>query len=551
MKTKYVWVVLLALTFFGCDDNTGTVGLNMFPDSDKNVNGRLSTFDVVTNSVAAGRIYAKTSVGYVGKFTDATFGTYKAGFLTEFYCPANYTFPEQFQAYNAKGEKVAPDSPDRVRGTGYRVNDIVHAADIILFYSSYFGDSLTPCRLSAYELDKKINRNEAYYTDIDPSKYYKEKDLLARKAYTAVDLSVSESRRKEKDYYPSVYLDIDKKIGQRIFDASLKAQKEGRDFSKEFGDLFKGIYVKSDYGDGTILYVDQMILQVAYPCYALDTIAKNGLPYKKKVEDEMGKVGADSIYYAARDFLATKEVIQANQLENDANKIQLLIDDPKWTYLKTPAGIFTQAELPLDDYTDKDGKKMEGIATKLNNDTLNAVKLTFTNYNQESDKKFGMTAPGFVLLVRAKDKYSFFEDNKLTDDITSYYAGHNSSVNQYAFDNMTKLVTTCLAERQSAIEEIAKSKKIDVQVRATDGKTETKTATTIEEWMEFTEWNKVELIPVLVKWDDPTSPTRNVISIQHDLKPGYVRLKGGNPKLAGNSLTLEIISTNFEGAAKK
>lgn len=29
MKVKYLWVILLSLTFFGCDDNTGTLGLGM------------------------------------------------------------------------------------------------------------------------------------------------------------------------------------------------------------------------------------------------------------------------------------------------------------------------------------------------------------------------------------------------------------------------------------------------------------------------------------------------------------------------------------------
>ena len=35
MKVRYLGTLLLAvLTFFGCDDNTGTLGLGMLPDSD-------------------------------------------------------------------------------------------------------------------------------------------------------------------------------------------------------------------------------------------------------------------------------------------------------------------------------------------------------------------------------------------------------------------------------------------------------------------------------------------------------------------------------------
>ena len=74
MKAKYALIALLAITFWGCDDNTAGLGLGMFPGSDQNINGKLSTFDVTTESVHAGKIYAMTNVGYVGKFTDETFG---------------------------------------------------------------------------------------------------------------------------------------------------------------------------------------------------------------------------------------------------------------------------------------------------------------------------------------------------------------------------------------------------------------------------------------------------------------------------------------------
>ena len=66
MKTKYALIALLAITFWGCDDNTAGLGLGMFPGSDQNINGKLSTFDVTTESVHAGKIYAMTNVGYVG-----------------------------------------------------------------------------------------------------------------------------------------------------------------------------------------------------------------------------------------------------------------------------------------------------------------------------------------------------------------------------------------------------------------------------------------------------------------------------------------------------
>ena len=50
MKAKYALIALLAITFWNCDDNTAGLGLGMFPGSDQNINGKLTTFDVTTQS---------------------------------------------------------------------------------------------------------------------------------------------------------------------------------------------------------------------------------------------------------------------------------------------------------------------------------------------------------------------------------------------------------------------------------------------------------------------------------------------------------------------
>ena len=74
MKVRYLGTLLLAvLTFFGCDDNTGTLGLGMLPDSD-GMSAHTATFNVTTCSFPVDSVFAKTSTGYIGKFSDPEFG---------------------------------------------------------------------------------------------------------------------------------------------------------------------------------------------------------------------------------------------------------------------------------------------------------------------------------------------------------------------------------------------------------------------------------------------------------------------------------------------
>ena len=78
----------------------------------------------------------------------------------------------------------------------------------------------------------------------------------------------------------------------------------------------------------------------------------------------------------------------------------------------------------------------------------------------------------------------------------------------------------CLADREAAKNALPMTFKV---INPETNVEETKTATTIEEWEEYSEWNKFVLIPVLVTKDSSSSnsyygTSSNIISIQHDLK---------------------------------
>ena len=572
MNAKYDLIALLAITFFGCDDNTAGLGLGMFPGSDQNINGKLTTFDVTTESVHAGKIYAMSNIGYVGKFTDETFGTYQAGFLAELNCPKGTTFHGIFNydkntAFDNKNKLTqtmvgeggnAKDKEDItfVRDENDKIIGNIHTIELYLWYDSYFGDSLTASRLSVYELgdaEKELNENNAYYTDINPEEFYTPQNLLGTKAYTAVDLSVKDSIRNLSTYVPSVHVsfkdDAAIRIGREIIQHAYKA---GTNFdNKAFREAFKGIYVKSDYGDGTILYINQIQMNVVYKSYAIDTIKGTILP-KTVVKDGESP---DSTYYGYRMFTSTREVIQANQLKNDNTAIQDCIKKDGWTYLKSPAGIFTQITLPINK-----------IADQLQGDTLNAVKLGIPIYNETNDRKFGMSIPKSVLLIRNKYKDSFFKNNQLSDGITSSlfdYSSSTSSLTQYTFNNITQMINNCLADKEAAERDIREKGFTKVSLTDPEGNVYEENVDNIEKWEELIEWDKFVLIPVLVTKDASSNSyysSSNVISIQHDLKPGYARLKGGskgnqqdpqgNPLYPDNVLKLEVISTSFGTKSK-
>lgn len=520
MKVRYLGTLLLAiLTFFGCDDNTGSLGMEMLPDSD-GMSAHTTTFNVTTQSFVADSVFAKTSTGYVGKFTDKEFGYYEASFLTELNCTDGFTLPEIYKY-----------DPVTKKGTGILAGDSVVSTQLVVYYSSWFGDSLNACRMSVYELDKKLAKNR--YTNIDPKEYYSNTPqyLLGRKAYTAFDTTVPDSVRFDKDsngnpiYYPNVTFPLDKKtFGE---DRILKVYRKNPEFFKDaatfIDKVFKGVYVKSDYGDGTILYIDRVDLQMEFRVHVFAVGDTTGVALKKKD-------GTDSLSYVTRTvFASTKEVIQANQFLN-SDLIKEKAKEKEHTYLKSPAGIFTEAIMPYD-----------SIYKELSKDTLNAAKLTFTNYNQENKYEFSMSAPKDVLLIRKKDLKKFFENNELTDNVTSFTVTHNNiATNQYTFRNIARLVTTCINEKQAA-----KKKAKETAGTSWD---ETKWENDWKTNKDTKDWDKVLLIPVAVTYDYSNSNNPTMTGIQNDLRPGYAKLKGGTEEVGGvvkNPLKIEVTYTRF------
>ena len=515
MKWKFLGALLAATALFAaCDEDTGSLGLDMLPESD-GMSAHTVSFDVMTESFLADSVFAKSSTGYVGRYTDPDFGYYEAGFLTALASTEYFALPEVYR------ETDFDDEGNATQATGFMVEDKVTDVQLVVFYSSWFGDSLNACRMSAYELNTALDYDRRY-TDFDPTAYYDPSTRLGQPVtYSAYDTTVPDSVRNATDsngnptYYPSIVFKLDpEEFGQKRILAPYRENPErfrGPNALAENG-IFNGVYLTTDQGDGTILYVDRVDLQIQFKFYHVND--STGVKLKKKD-------GTDSTYYSMQSiFSSTKEVAQVNHFTN-REQLAAKAAEKGWTYLKSPAGIFTQATLPYDE-----------IYSQLANDTLNAARLTFTNYRQDDTHDFAMSPSSQVLLVRKQDYVRFFENNELPDDVTSYIATLSSGSNrQYTFGNIARLVSNCINEKRQALKATGLSE---------------------EAWEAANpDWDKVLLIPVSVTYDSGSSTSTRVIGIRHNLEPSYAKLQGGperdsNGKLK-SPLKLEVTYTHFAG----
>lgn len=394
MKLTYLWTLSLAvMTLVSCDEDTESLGINMMPSSDL-VCKEYKTYDVATSSYAVGdKVLARTEKSYLGQYTDSETGTtVKSDFMAQFGCDENFSLPEKI------------------------TNDSCYKVDLRLFISNYVGDSLSTFKISVYELDKQLDPEADYYTDINPEDYYDSgKKPIASKWFTINDRTITDSTRWSSSYNNNIRLSLPTDIGTRIIRDYRKNPNHFANTSewlKSGNPCSKGLYFKLEYGDGAMAYIDIVQLNMYFTYYDEE--------YKK---DTTGVCS----------FAATDAVVQATRFEN--SNLDKLLNDNSTTYIKSPAGIFTMATIPADE-----------IST---NDTINSAKLTFTRYNDAIQSPFRLSIPQTVLLVRLDDYLNgFFENYKVNDSKESYLATFNSLTNSYVFSNVSRLITRMVKEKQ-------------------------------------------------------------------------------------------------------
>ena len=463
----FLLAIATLLTFTQCDDNTGSIGGSLVPENDI-ITAETKTFYATSNTIMANdSILANTSDVYLGMYTDEESGTvFSSSFVTQFGCTEDFEFPM---------EGVVDDSASYTK--------------LRLYFNEYYGDSLNAMRCEVYELDNTLQEGVPYYTNFDPEELYDvEKKPLAAKTFNVIDYNVHDTILNSDNYARHIEIVLPNSIGNRFISKFYEKDAEGNIVGKKYfansevfiNDIFKGIYVKCVQGDGTILKIYRARIDVGF---------------KRLIKSSSGAL--DSIQALSAPFYSGKEVLQTNKFDN--NDLKPLLDEKEYTYIKTPAGLFTEVKLPICELVE-------------NCDTINSAKMVFTRYNEEGGSM--NSAHGTLLMVRKADMYKFFLKNKLSDGETSYLTSFVNSSNEYVFGNIANLFKHCYREYTEGVQK--------------DSDWETKNP----------DWDKVVLIPVTTTDDSNGS----VVKILHDISISSMRLRGGTEY----EIPIEVVTSKFK-----
>ena len=449
-------LVIAALTFAACDDTTEGIGGSITNKID-NINISNSAFNVTTKSIVADSVLSRNNTGLIGKMKDPETGNYvKGDYMTQLSVLPTFSVDTLDYIKQANNGKLEADS-----------------CYLLISYNASYGDTIAPMKVTAYEMTRPMAEDKEYYSNYDAFQngWVSEDSQHWSSNY---NLSNTSDVKNFKIYLNKEYKKDGKtykNYGSYILQTYEKHPEYFKTNFKFLHNVCPGFYIKNVGGTGNMAKIWNTEL-IFY--------------WKKTIKAKDGVTDSTGIGYNR--FDGTEEVLQLNKIENDTENLKKLAskDQEKCTYLKSPAGIFTEVTLPIEDI-------MKGHEK----DTLNTATISFPRLNinnENEDNPYNFATPSTILMVQKDSLQSFFEKSKLADSRTSYTASYSSTgtyKNAYTFQNIANLVSAMYKNK---------------------GKGEN--------------WNKVVLVPVNVI--TTTQGYTTVISkINHDMSLASTRLKRG------------------------
>jgi len=369
--------LLLAVFAVSCTDNLSDIGLGIQPSSDQ-ISVKPDTFHLTSETVKVQSILSKPDSFLLGSYNDKKFGSTKAEILAQLNCPEGFKFP---------------------------ANAIADSASIVLYYRTWFGNESSLLHVNIFEMNKApLVYPNLYYTNIDPSLYTDQKELLGDRIFSAKDAS------KLRADSTSIIFKLDSKFVTRFKDDTNFASTE------KFLNFFKGIYITADFGSATLLNISQIHLKYYYH-YTYNT--KSVITGKDSIATVNNNI----------DFPANSEVRQVNRilhLDRD------LVVNPAAgvNYVAAPANLNTHIGIPLFRINTR---MKDSIPNKEININSAILKVEATNIDVDTTST---PTVRYMLLIKESAVDRFFKNKELPSDTCAMLGSHSialivNTTNQY------------------------------------------------------------------------------------------------------------------------
>ena len=462
----YLFIYILLLG--SCTETTDTIGTSL-TDIERTFSETAATYPITSRSVKSFNVFSRGRNGYLGKAKDLETDCYlTCNYMTQMRTIGMHQFPDVMSVnidpakYNPAIERWKQVEAD--------------SCWLELYVLSSVGDSLSPMKVSVREMSEPYEEGVTYYVDFDPEALNMIRTgkgtVNSYMTYTTSNHIFSDAERAKANFTNYISIGLNDSIYDKN-DPTVKYNNYGTYLMRKFYDpathenflnqykfthnICPGFYIKHAGGIGNIATIYAARLVVAY----------------------VGVVQEQPLYSG---FGGTEEVIQKSSLSQSDTELQKLLDNNTCTYIKSPAGIWTELELPVED-----------IMNGHENDTLNTARVFIPRINNEYINEYAFNVPKNILMIPTDSISDFFDNQKVANFRNTYIATYGSKTNGYTFNNISILISNLYRKKQAG----------NVSPN----------------------WNKVTLIPVETTYSTvSTSATQVLTKVTHDMSMSSTRL---------------------------
>ncbi|MCM1034387.1 MAG: DUF4270 domain-containing protein [Paludibacter sp.] len=404
---KILFLLGLLVLLNACKDDAVNSGLSVVDDEDRITVG-VDTFGMISALLPADYLYSAPDSFLLGE-CDNRFGTIHADILAQFTCPTGFEYPE-----------------------GAELDSVC----VYLYYTSWYGDGNSPMSLSIYEMDKNTfsysgsypsNLDVADYCTMDASSFV----LDRKRVITAASPTDSVYSSSADRSVPFVRFRTSDAFAERFFAM--------RDYSSQtaFNEVFKGLYITSDFGSATLLHVGQITMSLFYH-----------FTYEK--------AGRDTTVSDMRSFYANTEVRQVNRILYTNRQLEVLeAESDSVNYIVSPANIYTALSIPMQMMSDSIKVALEDRRPYVNQAKLMVDVLNvYTGSTADKTVDDWAQPAAYMLLLKESALDRFFREREALSDTCAILATLSSgtdadgeTIYYYSYD-LSTLLTQQLREQQ-------------------------------------------------------------------------------------------------------
>ncbi len=405
MRLKLTGLALtccMALGFIACQDDTSTIGGSL-------ASGEVTiTVDSIETDLRGKAEWiddfdSRTTTKLLGNLTIPEYGNLNCSFVTQMMSATKMNIPDSIPESDVDSIRLVMSIP---RG-------------------ALTGDSLAPQQLRVFRINKALPKD--IDSKFDPAGYYDPSAVFATKSYTVSNISKNDTIF-AKSAYVNIPMKLPNEFGLELF-RKYRDNDPIFEWPATFNQWFPGLYVEQNFGNGCVANISSVRAYLYW--HRKEKISVTVDSAKVEYRDVTRR---DSVCLLA----SAPEVLSSNNIHyNPSARLRQLAAEGK-SLVTSPGGYVTTFRFPVRQLLDR----FLEADTELS--VVSSLILKIPAVSVKND--YGMTPPNNLLMTTMDERESFFRENKIPDNVTSFYCTYDSDNKMYTFSSMREYLLKKLDE---------------------------------------------------------------------------------------------------------